>query len=437
MKKSLQIAFVVFLSALTLVPSRYAQAEEPQDAVIKGATDFLLDRAYDNYMYVLQLHLESNPFLGKYLPGTVRVAQVGDLRSLFCTRTCGETALKNDLETLANLKVVSADILRVVVQMCVTAKTVPEEPMRKSMAELCAYADDREPGKATSEKSLESVAKTRALVSERLGVLKPIRQLEPMVYITQSEKINIALQAIPELVSGLVQVEATCKGVERGGYTTCMVSIAAVLQAAARAEYVVSCSIALGVPPCHYADRKLAMHQEDREFADFLRYAVFFAQMADAEDPNTVKALLKGITVPSVSFGTKRVPFRTEVLISSYLGGGVSRVSSYQTSNTGYILAAPVGVEISQGLYSGNSLSLLLSPIDLGYPLSLKLNDSNQTVKTSDVIAPGAYLFVGLRNYPIAWGFGYTRVKSIENPDKRAGRLAFLIAFDMPLFTLY
>ena len=49
----------------------------------------------------------------------------------------------------------------------------------------------------------------------------------------------------------------------------------------------------------------------------------------------------------------------------------------------------------------------------------------------------GAYVFYGFKEYPIAFGMGYTRVKSIESPDRRVRQLAFLIVFDMPLFTLH
>jgi hypothetical protein len=77
-----------------------------------------------------------------------------------------------------------------------------------------------------------------------------------------------------------------------------------------------------------------------------------------------------------------------------------------------------------------------LSPIDLGYPLRLKLNDNNTTVRFSDIVAPGVYVFYGLRDYPIAIGGGYTRVRDPENPSNRILRINFLVAFDMPLFAL-
>jgi hypothetical protein len=50
---------------------------------------------------------------------------------------------------------------------------------------------------------------------------------------------------------------------------------------------------------------------------------------------------------------------------------------------------------------------------------------------------PGAYVFVGLREYPIAFGAGYTRVRSSESPDARTSRVLLVLAFDLPLLSLY
>jgi len=86
------------------------------------------------------------------------------------------------------------------------------------------------------------------------------------------------------------------------------------------------------------------MYYEDEDLSDFLRYALFFAQMADAEDPSTVKALLKSVTVPSVSFGIKREPFRTRYLVSAYLGGGFASTGSNQ-----FAIRASGGVQLRAG----------------------------------------------------------------------------------------
>jgi hypothetical protein len=165
---------------------------------------------------------------------------------------------------------------------------------------------------------------------------------------------------------------------------------------------------------------------------------LFFAQLADAadtKDSDKVKVLLKSVTVPPVSFGIKREPHRTRVLVTSYLGGAWS--TAIHRNDQTFVFAAPVGVEISQARDSGNSLSLLLSPVDFGYPLSVKLNGSDVRVRASDIFVPSAYVLWGTKNYPLAAGFGYARVKSIEDPGRREGRFLVLLAFDMPLFKLH
>src|SRR5216684_4490802 len=106
MKQSRQIAFVLFLSATALASPRISQAATDEDAVIKGFTDFLLDRANDNYIYIFQRKLESNALMKEYLPATLQVARAGDLRSLLTDTKLWKRALNDDLkerkETLLN-----------------------------------------------------------------------------------------------------------------------------------------------------------------------------------------------------------------------------------------------------------------------------------------------------------------------------------------------
>jgi hypothetical protein len=223
------------------------------------------------------------------------------------------------------------------------------------------------------------------------------------------------------------------------GYTGCMIEILAILEAVSHADYVVNCYLYGNMCSNSNRDSKNANREEDDDFKDFRRYALFFAQLADAVDTNDrtqVNALLKSVTIPPVSFGIKREPHATRVLVTAYVGGGWS----WQTASPHqqvWGLVAPVGVEISQARDSGNSLSLLLSPLDFAYPLTLKLKNTDATVKGSDVVVPSAYVFYGWKNYPVAAGLGYSRGRSIENPDQRVGRILIVVAFDMPLFKLY
>src|SRR5258707_10835884 len=88
------------------------------------------------------------------------------------------------------------------------------------------------------------------------------------------------------------------------------------LAAIAHADYVVNCYFFGNLCSNGNRDTRIANREEDEDFADFRRYALFFAQLADAadtEDRNQVNALLKSVTIPPVSFGIKRERHATRV----------------------------------------------------------------------------------------------------------------------------
>lgn len=421
MKQHRRIKFILLGAALTLLSPGFSQAETSEgDAWVKGVTEFLLDRANDNYMYIFERKLASNPFLKKYLPETLRVAQAGDLRSLLTHKELWKVALKKDFAGDKLLTTVLDDLEGFRERLCTGPEKKPLEELKVS---------------CTTAKTIILEAKNKSDKSRGAPSISGEGTKRDIVELKSIGKET----ALTHLVQNIGQVKtAACNDLIPGRYTGCAIEIIALLDAAAHADYVVNCYLYGNW--CSNNERKFGIREEDDDFSDFRRYALFFAQIvdaADSKDPNTTKALLKSVTVPPVSFGIKREPHRTRVLITSYVGGAWARPTSSASDQRSFVVAAPIGVEISQARGSGNSLSLLLSPIDFGYPLSLKLNGSDARVRASDVFVPGAYLLSGLKNYPLAWGVGYSRVRSVDNPDKREGRLMILIAFDMPLFKLH
>ncbi len=445
MRKCRPFALVFFSAALTTTPAPVTA--DTEGALIKGTADFVLDRAYDNYMYVVQLRIASNPVLQEYFSETLRTAQAGDLRFLLTHKDLWKNAIEKDLKNVAEKEFeskIEKKIFSVIQGLCAVIKT-PESIALKcdgiSKQKNLTLADLRELIRLIRDNKQGAQGQTAPVAFAPPGLFFNPEWLPLPGWLSigreENDRVAIATRAVGELIDGIDRVITACQNLKSGAYTKCVVEITGLFKFAARAEYAVFCrSVDLGLA-CPASVRKLGMYYEDEDLSDFLQYALFFAQMADAEDPSTVKALLKSVTMPSVSFGIKREPFRTRYLVSSYLGGGFASTRSTQKSQTEGIFAAPVGFEISQGLYSGNSISVLLSPIDLGYPLRLKLNDNNTTVRFSDIVAPGVYVFYGLRGYPIAIGGGYTRVRDPENPSNRILRINLLVAFDMPLFTLH
>lgn len=422
MNRFRQNPWFVFLAVLTVISPQVSRAADPEDALVKGVSDFLLDRANDNYVYIFQRKLESNKVMQRYLPATLRVAKSGDLRSLLTNKKLWKSALQQDLES--GKKTFLDSVLKDL------STFINKEG-------LCG-------GKAPKDKSSPlfqpCIDATTALAEARKRVGSVDTEIpEPtslaVTTFTDAGKIDLAKAVLEGLKQDLDQVEhVDCT---EGAYTICVIQITALLDALAHGDYALNCRLAGNW--CWNDDRDKTVREENDDFNDFRRYVLFFAQMADAadtNDPDRVKALLKSVTIPPVSFGIKREPHATRVLVTAYLGGAWSRETT-TTHQQAYGIVAPVGVEISQARGSGNSLSLLISPLDFGYPLTLKMKNVDTTIKGSDVVVPAAYVLYGWKNYPVAAGVGYSRGRSIDNPDQRVGRILIVVAFDMPLFKLY
>lgn len=421
MSRFRRIGLCLFAAAVTAGLPRIPHAADTEDALIKGVSEFLLDRANDNYVYIFQRQLESNEPLKKYLPATLRVAKAGDLRSLLTNRDLWKRALKADLERGRLLKIVRDD-LESLIEKKLCPKNGPSE-LRQPCEDAKAALD-----RATETKTEARVERATPEVRDRAGPM--------MTAFTTSAQIQLARSVLVDLKNDLEQVGAVA--CEEGAYTSCVIQILALLDAFARADYAFNCFLMGNW--CWNNQRDKRVREENDDFDDFKRFALFFAQMADAaqtNDPERVKVLLKSVTIPPVSFGIKREPHRTRVLITAYLGAAWARDKTESTYDRTFVITAPIGFEISQARGSGNSLSLLVSPVDFGYPLSLKMQDSEATVRASDIVVPAAYVLWGPKNYPFAGGLGYARVRSPDTPDKREGRWLLFLGFDLPLFKLY
>jgi hypothetical protein len=409
-------------AALALAAPGFAVSQgNATDTFVKGTTDFLLDRANDNYIYVFQRKLESNPLLQRYLPETLRVAKAGDLRSLITHKQLWQSALHEDLDRLFN-KVLD-EWEAYAKKLCGAAEV--------SAKQVC---DDLQEQISSARKKTAIPARTPA----KSGDTRASKSAEPQRAVVMFMSPG-PTRGLTDLKRDIDRIKPqACEELEAGRYTRCVIQILSILEAVAHADYVANCYLFGNM--CSNANRDSnANREEDEDFSDFRRYALFFAQLADAaetSDRAQVNALLKSVTIPPVSFGIKREPHATRVLVTAYVGMAWSRQTAASHDQTMGVLA-PLGFEISQARDSGNSLSLFISPLDFGYPLTLKLKDTETTIKGSDVVVPSAYVFYGWKNYPFAAGLGYTRGRGIDNPDQRVGRVVILFAFDMPLFKLH
>ncbi len=165
---------------------------------------------------------------------------------------------------------------------------------------------------------------------------------------------------------------------------------------------------------------------------------MFFSSIADADNKDAVKNILTAYTLPAVSFSEKRKQ-GSGIFISSYLGFVASDFDTYSSSERASSggLFAPIGVEYNYGLASGGSWSVMLSPIDMAYPINLKLNGIKEKVDLDEIIAPSLTVAYGFENYPLNIGLGYQRGRTLGDIGKAEDSFLLFISFDMPLFRLY
>jgi hypothetical protein len=177
---------------------------------------------------------------------------------------------------------------------------------------------------------------------------------------------------------------------------------------------------------------------KESAFGNLRNGILFFAQVSDANDKKEVVALLKSYTMPAVSFYAKRKAGH-HVLLTSYLGLAAAKTDNKPSTDeaTDGGLFAPIGLEYSYGTDSGDSFSIMLAPIDMGYPINLKLQGIEKKVEFSELVAPSVSLSWGLPKYPLTLGIGYQKGRQYNGMNKTEERILAFIAFDMPLFRLY
>lgn len=178
-------------------------------------------------------------------------------------------------------------------------------------------------------------------------------------------------------------------------------------------------------------DKKL---EDSQTLKKLKHYLLFIAEVADSEEPGQVQDLLKEYTLPVTSFIEKREPGNKSFMISSYFGYGAGDVLNDDVSSdnaSGFYI--PVGLEYSMGLRNKSSVSFMLSPVDFGYPVSLKLNGVVEDLELEDIIAPSFSVAYGIRDYPINVGVAFQKGRFISPQDKEEKRVMIFVAFDMPL----
>ena len=476
-KLSFALAFLV-----TIMFSNLGYAAD-SSARIEGVTDFLIDRANETYFHIFEHKMKNNKKFSCYFPDTYDYIKEGNLKALIKTRDIWSETLDSDFDTL-KVRVGSHSLNQLIdynkvamdatneyfqlvryfkIKIGATQYPLKAIPLNASTEvryiingfyddfnvtrdELIAFnntlniysnpCSDIKPTeqelKAAINKLkttysnlkawMEHIDKYKSKVSVDLDAIDKacaakstlkVCELRDKVFNELVPEIKASLdKPLGKVVAGIIILNKYYKNIsKRKTYTGKVVEAFKIIK-----------------------DEKLESNQELKRLK---HYTMFIAQVADADESSQVHGLLKEYALPVTSYLAKREPGETNLMVTSYFGYGGGKILNEddipsENTNGFYV---PIGFEYSEGLSGGDSISFMLSPVDFGYPVSLKLNGEVDDVEFEDIIAPSFSVAYGIKDYPINFGLAFQKGRKFSVQNKEEKRIMFFVAFDMPLFS--
>ena len=325
---------------------------------IKGVSEFLLERANDNYLFMLMTQIEENDAFKCYFPNTYAYATSGreSFKLLLTSKSLWEKSVKEDLEALAvrelyhivssgKIDHINRKFTDEYIELLQTLRleyegelypldsipiSAPLE-LRNQINQFYTQANQatqliqavsiaaqtENTGCVTADSSFEEFKESMDKLKQALELNK--EQLK--VLADQKSKLVVDAQFKQKLAAtdkvllplmGIYALSNTDKNnevvLEGESYLSQVLEI----------EKIIRLSIEKDINP-------LGIDIESKEYARFRRYIISFATLADAESEQTVKLVMEELALPPVSFGLKREAGENGVFISAYLGlaGGV------------------------------------------------------------------------------------------------------------------
>ncbi len=201
-------------------------------------------------------------------------------------------------------------------------------------------------------------------------------------------------------------------------------------------------------------DSTLFYDKKNKESRDKIdRYAIFFANISEAQTPEEVKMAIDAEITPVKASSLKDYA-HFSVSINAYLGicSGMEYMNINNKNITTIGLSAPIGIGIYISTPKCRSIvghaGIYFSIIDLGVPASFRLNGFNTyrlpEMNLQNILAPGASLIAGrLFNSPITLGAGVQygpqlRLVTINGlpVNSAAWRWNISLSYDLPLVYL-
>ena len=455
-----------FLSAALL-------AQDATSNRINGVSELLLERANDNFMYILQEDMKANRLLKCYFPVTYQyvtsnnlqlLLQVGsnvwrqsvqkdleDLGIQLLFKEIGPKELKNwvnviDQEYLEMLQYVSVKYDSVIYPVNRIPLNAPPE-LRNIINGFYTYYLSAQ---SRINKIIDSIDSTQ---SNNCECSKQQYVSVNMVL----ENVGEAIDNIKKQAERYKETDIVWSGLQdssRSIGTNFYRQFASLLEIDQRLKYyqeqielirkdssivvqvfkldqLIRTSIESGENP--FIDKS-----ELREYNEFSRYALSFAVLSEAESKDQVKAVVQQLLLPPVSFAIKREPGARTFMITAYFGmqGGVEKVNNKDSKYFGGLFV-PVGFEFSCGLKNG-CISLMVAPFDFANPVNQIINSDEGVAEFKDILNPGAYLSYGFKRIPLVLGAGYSKGQALTaKADGYHDRYLAFLALDMPLYNLF
>lgn len=479
--------FISMLACLFLIIIPNTTKANTTDTIIKGASEFLIERAKQNNLYIFEKRIQNNNDFKTYFPRTYSYIADGDLKVLLTQKGIWEKAVQDDLRifitrtfaksvnrhiNLNNEAIKGMDNYISIVKYLtidIDGQQYPlnslpigasqnikdiingfwDEPnsLQQSLIDLGNLLKGYEDVNNVKETSVDD------LMKQAEELIKAFKNLENLAQHINAHKSQLRVNF--DEVKKECSTNPTlffCENIAAPASDQLQLAlnvnnmpIKSIIEQAENLDNFLH-----KLPNTSSNTEKVILsvqflkeiNLEDLVNVDKLKkHALFFAQLSDVQDKDSdqVKAILTDYTMPAVSFFVKREKGVNHLMLTSYLGYAYGKTFDTPNDNNSndHGIIAPIGIEISHGFKWGDSLSLLLAPIDLGYPITLKMNGIEESLSLSDIFAPGVYLAYGIRELPINFGISYQRGRRIAGSSDVENRALFFISYDMPLLSLY
>lgn len=466
-----KIPLILFTNLLLLLPLKYSQAQinNVENNIVAGTAEFLTERANENFFYIFEKKLGKNEFLKFYFPNTFRLLGTTQLQILLTNKDIWNFSVKNDLTQITEnffkiinekSKALPADELAFIDSLLTWIQGV-EIKIGDNIYPLNAQpislnSNERIQYNFVFNKFEKFISTAGRIRNISFDDLKSFVQNRDQVII----QIDSIVTSMKEIITIISSSEYTLLNTDRFNssvlrQTNLFIDIKELInlvKIVSDTSYTNTYRVINSFEIIEYIAEKLLgdafnsteVNKNYKEFFEnFKTYALFFSRLSEVQSKDEVKSILKSVTMPAVSFGTKR-DNSNHIFISSYWGLSVGiesanrRLDFKKQNSLGYAgLTAPIGIEHSWGMGERGSLSLFASVIDFGPVVNSQLFDSGSSIKLKDLISPGIYLVYGFTDIPLAISCGYFHSKAARNNSSAQHHISLNIVFDMPLMVLY